>query len=440
MASAFVVDREIAIIRERQARGDRVHFYPLLLRPTPKVALDKVRDLNLRPHDAKPFSEHSFSDRERHMAVAADEIAEIAESIARKKNVLDPPEILLPAPRPAAQFTYADGQFDVVPSQAWQNREWQASRYHGRASDLAAALADRLAKTDAVPDVAASVRALINILGESVDRLQPDLLRLASRSIAAKARAFGHPSAAWEISVESVSAIFELADVLVDLQSFVRSDLEEHEAAIRQLELTPETAAGAKEALDIVTDGILSNRELMSERAEAALEAAASVSATATDERVQVAVEGDRILVTSNLALAVARELGRADASAIPNHSTAETQSAEIRTPKSKLQGKPGRSTRQRRTRTTHRSERSWEDFIDRVLVRIEKKGPDAIGDAVIQAAVSTIKHTPKTIAALGAIFVLWSALDPIILGGGTMASILAWIGFRLRQHQPPTK
>jgi hypothetical protein len=90
MASTYFVDREIAIIRERQAGGDQVNFYPLLLRHTPKVALDKVRDLNLRPRDAKPFSEYSLNDRERHITEVADEIAEIAERIAEQKSAVQP--------------------------------------------------------------------------------------------------------------------------------------------------------------------------------------------------------------------------------------------------------------------------------------------------------------------------------------------------------------
>jgi tetratricopeptide (TPR) repeat protein len=90
MASDYVVDKEIAIIRERQDNGDDVHFYPLLLRPTPKVALDKVRDLNLRPRDAKPFSGYSVHDREQHMTDAADEIAEIAGRIAGQKRAAQP--------------------------------------------------------------------------------------------------------------------------------------------------------------------------------------------------------------------------------------------------------------------------------------------------------------------------------------------------------------
>ena len=63
MASDYIIDKEIAIIRERQARRDDVHFYPLLLTPTPDAGLDKVRDKNLRPRDAKPFSGFSYHDR-----------------------------------------------------------------------------------------------------------------------------------------------------------------------------------------------------------------------------------------------------------------------------------------------------------------------------------------------------------------------------------------
>jgi hypothetical protein len=44
LSSDYVVDKEIAIIRERQGRGENVHFYPLLLTPTPKIALEMVRD------------------------------------------------------------------------------------------------------------------------------------------------------------------------------------------------------------------------------------------------------------------------------------------------------------------------------------------------------------------------------------------------------------
>jgi tetratricopeptide (TPR) repeat protein len=86
MASNYVVDKEIAIIRERQTAGELVYFYPLLLTPTPKAGLVKVRDKNLRPRDATPFSGYATHDREQHMTDAADEIAGIAAEITDKKK------------------------------------------------------------------------------------------------------------------------------------------------------------------------------------------------------------------------------------------------------------------------------------------------------------------------------------------------------------------
>jgi hypothetical protein len=94
MASDYIVDREIRIIRERQAKGDPVHFYPLLLTPTPKAGLDKVKDKNLRPRDAKPFSGYSLHDRAQHMANAADEIAALIEKITDRKTAERPIEVV----------------------------------------------------------------------------------------------------------------------------------------------------------------------------------------------------------------------------------------------------------------------------------------------------------------------------------------------------------
>jgi hypothetical protein len=91
MASDWV-EKEIAIIRARQARGEPVHFYPLVLMPTPKAGLDKVMDKNLRPASAKPFSGCDAHDRARHMTDAADEIAGIAAEVAKRKRAA------LPAP------------------------------------------------------------------------------------------------------------------------------------------------------------------------------------------------------------------------------------------------------------------------------------------------------------------------------------------------------
>ncbi|GJD66713.1 PfkB family carbohydrate kinase [Methylobacterium frigidaeris] len=74
MASDYIVGKEIAIIRERQRLGEPVYFYPILITPTPKAGLDKVRDKNLRPLDGRPLSSLSYSDRCQAMSDAADEI------------------------------------------------------------------------------------------------------------------------------------------------------------------------------------------------------------------------------------------------------------------------------------------------------------------------------------------------------------------------------
>jgi hypothetical protein len=353
---------------------------------------------------------------------------------------ISPPQIPLPLPSPATKFTYIQDHFDVLPPAAWKNSEARAAAYHKRACMLATALAGRLANTDARPDISASVDALIVILGSDIHQAQPDQLRLAARSINAKARAFGHPQAAWEISPDSVGILFELADVLVDLQGFVRSDVEAHERAIRQLDLTNETAAEAKVALDLLTDAVLSAPEIISESVETTFETAAEVSDSVNDvDQIKIAVEGGRTLVATNLALAVARELNnpttREDTS---QNSASETRSGNLISRGTAPSRKRKRS-RSKRKLDSSTSQRSWSDFTDKVLERIHKKGPDAIGDATIQAATSVIKHAPKTVSGLAAAFVLLSSSNPI-LATGAFATSLAWITYQLRRRGKPPK
>jgi tetratricopeptide (TPR) repeat protein len=90
LSSDYVVDKEIAAIRERQANREDVHFYPLVLTPTPEAGLDLVRDLNLRPRDGKPFSDYPLNDRFRHMNEAANEIAAIAKEIVERRAAAPP--------------------------------------------------------------------------------------------------------------------------------------------------------------------------------------------------------------------------------------------------------------------------------------------------------------------------------------------------------------
>jgi hypothetical protein len=91
MASDYIVDKEIPIIRERQEKGEPVHFYPLLLTPTPDAGLAKVNDKNLRPRDRRPLSGYSVHDRAQCMTDVADEIAEIVDALRRARGSAEAP-------------------------------------------------------------------------------------------------------------------------------------------------------------------------------------------------------------------------------------------------------------------------------------------------------------------------------------------------------------
>ena len=86
MGSNYIIDKELEIARERAGGGRDCNVYPLLIEPTPKAGLDRVRDFNLRPRDAKPLQGYSLAERNQHMSDAADEIAAIAAEIAARKE------------------------------------------------------------------------------------------------------------------------------------------------------------------------------------------------------------------------------------------------------------------------------------------------------------------------------------------------------------------
>ena len=62
-SSDYIVDTEISITRERQAKGEDVVFYPLLITPTPDIALDKFKGMVIRPKDAKSLLSHPYGER-----------------------------------------------------------------------------------------------------------------------------------------------------------------------------------------------------------------------------------------------------------------------------------------------------------------------------------------------------------------------------------------
>jgi tetratricopeptide (TPR) repeat protein len=85
LASTWVVDKEITTIRQRQKDGQDVRMFPIVLSPTPEVALKPLKDVLLSPKDGKPLSLMSKNDREVAMSEIADDIAAVAEQIAARK-------------------------------------------------------------------------------------------------------------------------------------------------------------------------------------------------------------------------------------------------------------------------------------------------------------------------------------------------------------------
>jgi hypothetical protein len=338
---------------------------------------------------------------------------------------LQPPKKSLPEPRPATQFSYRNGRFDVIPTIAWTDNAEKAGTYHIRAREVAIALANRLKTTDAAPELQLAVEVTIAVLGDDVKAVQPDQLRMASRSVNARARAYSHPAAEFEISPESVAYLFELADTLADLQAIVRSNIEQHEAAIRQLDLTPELAKEAKVDLDLLADGLLSSPEAITERVERTFSAGKAASSSAVEEQARVAIESDRTLVAENFALAVARALKTEK----PTGSRMSEPVSELTSDVVKL-GKPSKQD----SRAT--GDRTVSNFTDRVLSRVYKKGPDAIGDAAIQAAVTVVRSAPKTALSIAAIILLLFGSGPLALKGSLTIAWLAYEVRRLTMHK----
>ena len=211
-----------------------------------------------------------------------------------------------------------------------------------------------------------------------------------------------------------------MADLLVDLQGFAKTDIEANERAIRQLDLSPTQAAAAKVALDEITSAIETIPEVVTERVETTFANAAILSGTSIETDVKVAVEGERVLLTENLALSVARSIGGSGG-----------RPPDVIEPKPE---KPEGPRRRPRKPTAPGKEPTWDDFRERLLKRLQQKAPEAIADAALHAVVSTIKHSPKTIAGLGAAFVLWSASYPIIIGS-SLAVTVAWIRYELAKR-----
>jgi tetratricopeptide (TPR) repeat protein len=86
MASSYILDTEIDIIRRRLAVSEPVQFYPLLISPTPLAGLDDIRDKNIRPKNLKPLSGYDDHGRCEHLVEFANEIQTLAQKAAGTSN------------------------------------------------------------------------------------------------------------------------------------------------------------------------------------------------------------------------------------------------------------------------------------------------------------------------------------------------------------------
>jgi hypothetical protein len=75
-------------------------------------------------------------------------------------------------------------------------------------------------------------------------------------------------------------------------------------------------------------------------------------------------------------------------------------------------------------------NEQSGKDFKGRFISRLQARAPEALADATVDAATSTIKHLPKAISVL-ACLVLTGA-PAILTAGSSLIVSLVWIGYEL--------
>jgi len=86
LASKDVVNFEIKTIQERQARGENVHIFPIVLDPFSTKSVPWLMELNLRPPSGKALSEFPLQARKKAMVAITDEMVEIAAEIVAEKE------------------------------------------------------------------------------------------------------------------------------------------------------------------------------------------------------------------------------------------------------------------------------------------------------------------------------------------------------------------
>jgi hypothetical protein len=273
-------------------------------------------------------------------------------------------------------------------------------------------LKEQFSKSNVAAELRLSIDTLLRVLGTSIEEVQPDLLRLASRSIAANARAYAHPQAEWELLPDTVAKIFELSDVLNDLQNFAGGDIDAYERAIQSLGISIHQVSRIRENLDALADLAGAFDGAVTDRAADSLQIGQAAEKSARSDSVRIAIVGGRLLISSNFASAVARALtGRK----LPDRSSRSS--------------KVGASASNQMAQNNGAESGLFEEILQRTKERIRKELPKKMADAVVDVISSSVRHSPKALIALGASMMVWlHGLAAVVPAVGITAAWLAYI------------
>jgi hypothetical protein len=215
LAAGTTLARRIAVVRDRQTRGESVALYPLVLAETPETTLD-IEDLRLT--GGKLLSGRDAGERDRQMLDAADEIVEIAVDAGAPTAARPTPAPLSPkiprrrsAPRSIAmgEEPLRDWLMQQVPQVAAAIAARAALRvtpYWGRQAQTSWSLeeaADFLRWIGSVLRGIALARTAARYPGCAAE-LRATALVAAERAAAAKADAFPLKAAAYAAAVANM--------------------------------------------------------------------------------------------------------------------------------------------------------------------------------------------------------------------------------------------
>jgi TIR domain/AAA ATPase domain len=130
LASNEVMNFEIKAIQERQARGEHVHIFPIVLDPFSAKTAPWLMKLNLRPPSGKPLSDYKLQDRKKQMVAIVDEVIDIVrEIVAAKQARLESIRSAPPAPAEVSAGCLVDiAYLPETPYARLIGRESQLSR------------------------------------------------------------------------------------------------------------------------------------------------------------------------------------------------------------------------------------------------------------------------------------------------------------------------